>query len=159
MEEEKIVKGMKDIRDDLQSIVDDINEDDRINIIDLMSYKAIPPTIKGVLVKDGVVRWYEHVEIVPDDNVIDYKQCTVKPLIIKVEHKWNNMSCHICSRGQHDAKTDIIDGCDLCVPGVRDDGYCALFIPNEGRVKSKRDIVGMMEMHAQRWIRERSNFR
>lgn len=147
-DDEKIVDGLKAIRDDLKKIVDDQSEneldDDHV-------------TIKGVLVKDGIVHWHEHVEIVPDIQFVKNVNPLRHSLTIMVEHQWNGMSCHVCSRGQHDIN-DIINGCDLCVPGVRDDGYCALFVAYEDRIKSKREMRRMMESHNQRWIRERSNF-
>lgn len=79
---------------------------------------------------------------------------------VKIEHAWSGMSCHVCSRGQfQDSSLPLnkcrVDACDLGIHGARDDGYCCLFVAYEDRVKSKREMRRMMEMHVQRWIRER----
>lgn len=81
--------------------------------------------------------------------------------LVNVEHAWHGMSCNVCSRGQVNANVPAVGnqrlmhvtGCDLGCQ-ARDHGYCCLFVPHEGRVKTKRDLVGMVEAHVQRWIRE-----
>jgi hypothetical protein len=73
--------------------------------------------------------------------------------LVVVEHAWSGMSCNICARGMLGNNNEV-RGCDLGCK-ARDQGYCCLFVPHEDRVQRKRDIVGMMEMHVQRWIREK----
>ena len=65
---------------------------------------------------------------------------------VKILKKWKGMSCVVCARGQVDGENVV--GCDLG-QDAHNDCYCMLFVPHEGRIPRKRDIVRMVEDHVQ----------
>lgn len=81
--------------------------------------------------------------------------------VVPVVHAWHGMCCNNCARGIVDRdepaagnpRLPHVTGCDLCL-AARDHGYCKVYVPHEDRISKKRDIVGMVQAHVQRWIIE-----